>query len=286
MMTRVYEEKYPALKARQFFSVSSNVDTGADSYSFAREFEYGEAAFISDDGYAEDLQTVETAQTKELRGIAAIGIAYHYTMQDIRRAAFMNKDLSPKKARKARRAYERKFDQVAAFGDSDWKIGSGLLNDAAVDIKAPAAAGLWTAKTGLQMLADLNKLARALMVDSKELFEANTLLMPTNHLHLARQTLISSTGDSGSTVLEAFLRANPNIQRVDSWNLLSGAGAGATNRFMICDNTPDAVEIIEPQAFEIMPAQERNLAFVVNCHGRTAGAAIEEPLACAYMDGL
>lgn len=287
MMLKVYEEKYPALKARQFFNVNSNVDTGADSYSFERTNEAGEAAFIDDDGYADDLPTVETSSSKELRGIAPIGIAYHYTMQDIRRAAFMKKDLSGKKARKARRAYERKFDRTAAFGSAEWRIGSGLLNDADVDIKAPAAAGLWTAKTGLQMLADLNRFVRTVNVDSKEVYNADTILMPTDHLWLAQQTLVSATGDgAGTTVLEAFLKANRGIRRVDSWNVLAGAGAGSTNRFMACDSSPDVVEIVEPQSFEIMPAQERNLAFVVNCHGRTAGAAIEEPLGVAYMDGL
>jgi len=285
MMLKVYEEKYPSLKARSFFSVSSNVDTGADSYSFERTNDVGEARFIDDNGWADDLPTVETLSEKELRGIASLGIAYVYTMQDVRRAAFMDKDLSSKKPRKARRAYERKFDQVAAFGSSKWNIGTGLLNDAEVDIKAPAAAGLWSAKTGLEILADLKMLVRTINVDSKEVYNANLILMPTDHLWEAGDKLISPTGATEVSALDAFKKAHPNV-RVDSWNLLAGAGAGASDRILACDTHPDVVEIVEPQSFEIMPAQERNLAFIVNCHGRTAGAAIEEPMGFAYMDNL
>lgn len=287
MRTTVYEDAYPSLKARLFFPVSTDVDTGADVYSFERSDFVGEAKIIADDGFADDLPNVEVSSSKEFHKIVSVGDSFSYSIQDIRRAAFMGRPLSAKKALAARRVYERKFDKIAAFGAPAHRIGSGLLNDPDIAIQAMASAGTWATKVAADpqgVLDDMNLLVRSVNVDSKEVYEANRIIVPTAQFWLMSQTKLSAESDR--TVLEAFRAANPDVQIAGSWGLLSGAGAGGLNRAMAYHATPEALEIVEPQAYEILPPESRNLAFVVNCHGRTAGGTVLIPLAAKYMDGI
>jgi len=280
---RTYEDVYPALQARTFFNVDNSVDAGADVFSVERTDFRGEAAVISDDGNADDLPRVQVNASKELRSILSMGDSFAYTVHQLRAAAFLGKPLSNRLALAARRVYERKFDEIAAFGFGDSRISTGLVNDPNVDIKT-VITGTWGTATAAQILADANKLVKELNVDSKETYSADSILLPTEAYHIMSQTYKSV--DSDTTLLQAFLAANPGIQRVASWRALTGAGAGSTNRMIAYMQSPEVAEIIEPQAFEMLPPQARNLAFVVNCHGRTAGGAAFSPLGMAYMDGI
>lgn len=282
MKARVYEAEYPALKARLFFNVDSGVDTGAEFFSFERGDARGKAKIISN--HADDLPSVSVEGSKENYPIVSLGTSFQWSIQDIRRAAFMGKPLADRLSRAAQRAYEDLFDELAAFGDADSRITSGLLNDPNVSVEALAGAGVWSSKTPTEILADLNALTAAVYNGSKELHMADTVLLPTAQYKRIAQTRLSV--DNAETVLEAFRRANPEVQRVDSWRKLTGAGAGSTDRALAFSSRPDTHEINEPQPFEILPPQSRNLAFVVPCHGRSGGGAVLLPLAWKYMDGI
>lgn len=282
MRARVYETEYPDLKARLFLPTSGDVNTGAESFSYQETDAVGEAKIITN--YADDLPSVEVSGTKVLRGIVGLGISYLYSIQDIRRAAFAGQPLSARKATEARAAFERKVDSIAAFGAPDHGIADGFLNNGNVAIQALAAAGVWSGKTPTQVLADLNLLVKAVFVDSKEKHRPDTVLLPTLQFMQVSQTRMST--DQGETILEAFLRANPFVQRVDSWNLLDGAGAGSSDRAVAFASNVDVAELVNPQEFEVFPPQPKNLAFSVACHGRTAGCVVARPLGAKYMDGI
>jgi hypothetical protein len=199
----------------------------------------------------------------------------------------MGKPLNARKAIAARRAAERLLDQVAAVGAPAAGIPSGFVNSGSVPIKTLAAAGTWTTKIGtdpMLVLNDLNKLVREMVVDTKEAFVPNVLLLPTAQMLLISQTKISA--DSDDTILTSFLRNNPMIESVDMWNVLDGAGATATDRIVALQRDPEVCELIIPQDFEVMPPQPSGLSFKVPCHLRTAGTMIYRPLGMAYMDGV
>ena len=199
-------------------------------------------------------------------------------------AAFSGKPLSARKATAARRLWERKLDEIAALGAAAAGIPSGAINNSDVAITALAAAGVWSGKTAQQILDDLNALAKSVVVDSKENFMADSLLLPLDQYILISQLRFSV--DNSETVLEAFLRANPMISSVEPWNVLAGAGAGSTDRALLYMRSPEVLELVIPQEFEVLPPQPKNLAFNVLCHGRTAGTCVYEPLAMKYMDGI
>lgn len=288
MRARVYEAEYPELKSRKYLPTTNEVDTGAETYSFETTDYRGEAKAITN--YADDLPHVETDGDKVIHKVQAYGNGYSYSIQDLRRAAFSGKPLSARKARAARRLWERKLDSVAAFGDPTFGIASGALNNSDVNIEALANAGTWATKVGAgnpdQVLADLNALCAAVINESKELYMPRTVLMPTNQFLLCTQTRIAAADGSSETIMEAFLRTNPWVQNVDMWDLLAGAGAGSDDRIVAMEADPDVLELVIPQEFEVFPPQAKNLAFQVLCHGRTAGTAIMRPLGVKYMDGV
>lgn len=282
MRTRVYEDEYPELKSRRFLPVSNEVDTGAESFAYEETNHVGEAKIITN--YADDPPSVETESRKVTHSIVSIGDSYHYSIQDIRRAAFSGQPLTARKALAARRLWERKLDAVAALGDADSGIGEGCLNNSSVGIEPLAAAGAWSSKTAQAILDDLNALMLSMVVTSKELYQPNSLLLPTAQFMKISQTRMAT--DTSETVLEAFMRANPFIRSVDSWNLLSGAGVGSLDRAMAYVRDPEVLELQIPQEFEVLPPQPKNFAFSVLCHGRTAGTAVFRPLGLRYMDGI
>lgn len=289
MRARVYEEKFNILKARTFLPVATDVDTGAESFAYERTNFRGEAKIISN--YADDLPAVDTNAEKIVHSILAIGDSYHYSIQDIRRAAFSGKPLSSRKAVAARRLWERKLDEIAATGASTAGIPNGAINSGDVAITALVNAGTWATKVGAgniqQVLDDLNALAKSVVVDSKENFMADTLLLPLDQYILISQTRFSV--DNSETILEAFLRANPMVSSVEPWNVLADAGTlvgSSDDRALLYMKSPEVLELVIPQEFEVLPPQPKNLAFNVLCHGRTAGTCIYEPLAMKYMDGI
>lgn len=286
MRTRVYETQYPELKARLFIPTSNDVNTGANEFSWEETDEVGEAKIIAN--YGDDLPTADVSGTKQTRPVVPVGVSYLYTLQDIRRAAFAGKPLSARKAQAARRAFERKVDAIAAVGAPDWGIATGFLNATGVAVQALASAGTWATKiaanTPALVLNDLNLLVRAVYVDSKELWRPDTVLLPTLQFMQVSQTRMAA--DTGETILEAFLRANPFVTRVDSWNKLDGAGVGPSDRAVAFASDPEVVEHIIPQEFEVFAPQPKNLAFQVACHGRTGGVIVTRPLGVKYMDGI
>jgi hypothetical protein len=282
MQNRVFEDEFAELKARAFLPVDNSVNTGAETFSYKETTEVGEAGKITN--YADDFPSVEVSGVKRTHDIVARGVSYTYSIQDIRRAAFVGEPLESRKARAARRAFERAVDTIAAVGAPDEGIATGFLNNASVSITALAAVGAWSTKTPTQIVNDLNALFASVVTGSKELYTPNRLLMPLASYHVASQTRMAA--DTSETVLQAFLTANPQITDVQPWDKLATAGAGATGRLVAYRYDPDVVELVIPQEFEVMPPQAKNMAFVVNCHGRTAGCVIHRPLGVKYMDGV
>lgn len=281
MLSRAYEAEYPELKARLFIPVSNEVASGANSFAFEETDHVGEAKILAN--LSDDPPSVEISGTKVSHAIVSIGDMYHYSLQDIRAAAFSGQPLSARKAIAARRAFERKLDEIAAVGAPDFGIASGLLNNSSVNIASLAAAGAWSTKAGSAMLDDLNALVTEQVTQSKGLYRGSLVLLPISQYLLASQTYMST--DNTESVLTTFQRLNAGI-RVDWWDKLDGAGAGPSDRAVLFEQSPDVLELQIPQEFEVLPPQAHNYGFKTLCHGRTAGTAVYRPLGITYMDGI
>lgn len=290
MRVKAYEAEYPELKGRMLCPVSSDIDTGAESFAYEETDYAGQAKVITN--YADDLPTVETKGTKVTHSIISLGDSYIYTIQDMRRAAFSGKPLAARKAQAARRVYERGIDQIAAFGSPDHGIADGLLNktigSSAGQIQGTAmTAGNWDdSPVALGMVSDLNKGVAEFVAASKELHAPTTLVLPT--LEFLRLSQTYTDDNSPESALSRFLRSNGFVREVIPWDLLKGVdgASGNNSRGLLMSKDPEVFDLVIPQEFEVFAPQPRNLAFVTLCHGRTAGVCVYRPLGLRYLSGL
>jgi hypothetical protein len=299
MRTKVFEAEYPELKARSVLAVDSDVDPGADVFSYEEEDWFGDVKIISDNGYAQDLPSVETKARKITHTIVSIGNGYTYSIQDLRRAAFSGRPLEARKAIAQRQKFEMGQDKIAALGSGEGSTGRipyGLLNrpvgTSAGQVRSTAVTNTsWDATpVALEMVAQLNTAVAEFVTDSAELYEPGTLILPV-HSFLRLSHAITADNKPESAA-QRFLSTNGFVKRIIPWNLLKGVdGVGAAStaddsRGLLMSGQPDVASLVIPQEFEVFAPQQENLAFKVLAHGRTAGTCVYKPLGLRYLTGL
>jgi hypothetical protein len=285
---QVFEVRYPDLKGTALVPVNGAVDPGADFYTWTLYDRFGRAARI--ENMADDFPRVDAKGEQFTTPVKSYGDAYAYTVQDLRRASLAQKmglgylDLDTRRAMAAREAIARKIDSVIAFGDSEVGI-PGFLNNANVPIPA-VAVGTWenAARTGEEILRDVFKLERAIITDTKDVEQPDTLLLPPSLMAIFATKPASATVPTVSC-LEYFLQKARYIRQVESWYHLETASAGNAQRIVAYRRDPQKVEAVLPIEFEQLPPQARNLAFTINCHSRCGGTVFHYPHSASYMDG-
>lgn len=293
MRAKVYEEEFPALKAREIFPVESDIDPGAQTFAYEETTEVGEVKVISDDHMADDPSMVESSGSKTTHRVVMLGGGFIYTIQDLKRAAFSGKPLSARKGMALRRAYERALDRIAALGAPDDGIQYGGLNrppgsgSGQIRETACTPAGWDATPDAATMLAEANKAVAEMISDSEETMEPDTLVLPTLQYQRFAQTMFSD--GSPESAMQRFLKVNGFVKRVLSWNLLKDVyTVDNTNdsRGLLLKTDPDVCSIVIPQEFTVLSPQQQNFAFKVLAHGRTAGLCIYRPLGMRYMTSL
>jgi hypothetical protein len=282
---QTYDIQYPELKARKLIPVDGSVPTGAETFTYRSFDKRGIAKMISD--YADDLPDV-TLLGQEFNGkCKSMGVAYSYSIQDIRRAQMVNRPLESDLAEAARYQMELKIDEIAAFGDKATGL-PGFLNNANVPL-VTVITGSWDSyptTTAVQILADLNKLANAPFNTTNEIEKPDTLVLDTTMFSLLSTTPMSASFPNES-ILDYFVKHSPFIKQVESWYRLGKADANGTKpRAMVYTRDPRKLGLVISQEFEQFPPQPKSLGFKTPCHARTGGMKWTYPLSAAYMDGI
>lgn len=281
---RTYDVKYPMFKARDFIPVSHDIPSGAETWSYFQWDMYGMAKIIAN--YATDFPRADVVKKEFTQAIKSLGSSYAYTVQDMRRIAFMGQagggQIDTKRAGAARRTIEAAIDDIAAVGNADAGF-SGLVNNANVPILA-APVGTWATATALEIIGDLNALVQKVITQSNEVEQPDTLLLPTAEFGIITATPYSAFGDR--TIATWFLNNTPYIRNADQWIKLNLANAGGTGgRLLAYRRDPEVLTLEIPQEFEQFQAQVEGMTYQVPCHARIGGVAIYYPLAMCYMDG-
>lgn len=284
MYAKTYDVKHGPLKSRQFVPIDTSVDTGAEFFTYRQWDMVGMADLIAN--FADDLPRVDAAAKEFTAKIHSMGAAFGYSIQDLRRSAKAGSQLDSRRASAARRAHDQKFDQLVALGNADAGL-VGFLNHPNVPIVAPTT-GQWVTNsaTPQEKLADLNKLASSIVITTLETFVPDTLLLDNDSYEDINSTPFSTTGDSDKTILRYFLDNNPYIRNVDQWSRLNTAGAGGVSRAVCYFRSEEVVAAVEPQPFEQLPPQWKNLEAVIPTHSRIGGVRVQYPFGMAYMDDL
>lgn len=280
----LYETKFPEIRFRDFLPVKQ-ISNGAQTYSYKMYTKYGVAKWISD--YANNLPRAGVKAVEFFRSIKGFGIAFGWSVQEMRAAAYAQEPLEDMEAMAARRATEEFFDSVARTGDTTLNL-LGLLNQSnTTSYTVPngvSGSAEFKDKTPDEVVADLHGIANNIVTTTREVEKPDTLLLPTEQ-YTDISTRRMGDGDS-TTILDHFLKSSPYIKNVASWHHLAGAGAGPTDMMICYKRDRTCLEMIIGQEFETFPPQTKNLAIEVPCHARTGGVVVRYPLGISYGIGI
>ncbi len=282
---KTYDVVYPELKARQLIPVSFDAGPGARTITYQQYDMVGMAKIISN--YASDLPRVDLKGKEFTANVRSLGDSYGYSLQDVRSARMAGLPLEQRKANAAKKAVMQLEDDIAVNGDADHGLG-GLLSNANVPDETIAtdgtgASSAWADKTADLILRDMNQLVAKVITVTNGAEEPNTMLMPHTQYNLISTLRV---GETGRTVKQFFLENSPYIKEILPWSKLAGAGAGATDVFLVYNRSPDKLTLEIPQDFEQLPVQEKGLEYEVPCHSRCGGVIIYYPLSLAKGDGI
>jgi hypothetical protein len=274
----IYETKVVPAKSALFIPYNATISDAADSWSYSMWNGFGMAKIIH--GYADDLPMVGRFATKYTAPIRSMGNAFGYSIQDIRAAAFAGVPLEGALGMQARRVIEMFTDELLSVGSADNGL-EGFVNNANIpDVALPN--GSWASATSAQILEDLHYFVDSVRVQSKQNYEADTLLFDTVSWGIVTSKPYSDT--IPDTILTVFMRQKPTLKNADVWWRLDTAAGGSAPALITYARTPEVVEGIVPLPFAMLPPQPRNLGFVVPCEGRCGGSALRYPIGAAKTD--
>lgn len=286
VQAKVYEFEYPPYKAFTLIPITYDIPAGAEFWTITAYQSVGRARVV--ESYADDLPEAGILGQQLTNKVVSIGTSYRYSHQEIRAAQFANIALPTRLALSARRANDQKINDLALNGDPATGL-YGWLNNPNIPTMPVPADGTgntteWVNKTPDQVLRDMNLIVNQIVVNSNEVEQPNTLVLP-----LAQYTYIASTPrstTSDTTILNYFLMNNPYITRVEALPQLAGAGAGGSDIMLAYDRSEDKFVMGIAMPFTQYAPQERNLEFVIPCESRFGGVNIYYPLSMNIGEGI
>lgn len=287
---RTFDVLYPELLARTLFPLDSTTDTGAATVGYQTWDHVGMAKLISN--YSDDLPNIEVGMTETIRKIYSEGVAFGYSIQDIRAARLAGKPLEQRKANAARRQLMQLENSLAFDGDAATDI-PGFVNNANFNAVTPVDGTStftdWARKTPDEIIADVCSMTSAIRDTSNGVETPNTLILPEAQYTLISCTPRSTTSDT--TILDFILKSNAWISTIIPVYNLKGvapvsAGYDSEDVAILYDRNPDKLWLETPQDVEMFAAQEKGLMFEVPSHMRTAGVIVAYPKSVAQLNGI
>jgi hypothetical protein len=237
--------------------------------------------------YAQDLPNVEINGKETTVKIYSMGVAFGYSLQDIRSSQMAGKSLEQRKANAARYQMMLLENTIAFHGDVSANIPPFVNNANTIKPTIPVGVSTfttWATKTPDEILKDVGIMVSAIRDTTNGVEMPNTLLLPEAQFTHISITPRSTTSDT--TILQFILSSNPFIQEIiPVWNL-KGAGPSGVDVMILYDRNPDKVTLEVPQDTEFLPVQEKALMYEVPVHQRTAGTIIYYPKSIAQGNGI
>jgi hypothetical protein len=284
-----FDVLYPELRAMQNMPMNFSVPAGAEEHSYDVYDKVGKVQLGA--SYATDSPRVDVKASRVTSQIKPQRNSYGTNIQESRAAALARVPLSPKKAEAARWFHAKGHDDVLLSGGLGLK---GLFNQTIGDVveyTVPNGAygdTEWTnttgEKTANEILADMNRAVAKVVEDSNEIYQPDTLVLPTTRYNLIKERRIGP--DTSTTIMQHFLETNEYIKRIWSSIKLETAGASSSKRMVAYKNRSDMLEGIIPVEFEQFAPQARGLELVTECHSRTGGTILYHPKSALYVDQI
>ena len=291
--SKSYDVKYDDLfKMLALLPISTEGDP-LDTQITHRVYSRVGVAKMGGGDYATDFPSVDVYGTEVTVKVYSIQASYKYNKDEIARAARANKPLEQMRANAARKAIDKKCNDVAMSGDT--VTGAvGLFNASGIStytVADAATGGLttWATKTSDEILADMYGIANQIITNTKGIEVPDTLALPLTSYQLIERKRLSA--DSEKTVLTYFLENNKNIKTIVWFNELETAAATNaaydSNKAMYCwKNDADHLVFDMPMPFRQEELMVDGRAYVVPCRARVGGVTIFYPLSVCVGKGI
>lgn len=290
---QVYEIQYPDIQYPNLVPIDMSANEWSKTVTFFSSDKVGKAEWFHHE--ANDVPRADTLREKFEHAIDMAAIGYGYTLEELGQAMLVpNTNLTIDRAAAARRAYEEFVDNLVLNGDAD-KNMDGLLDYTGITSSIATADGTgnvseWSAKTGDQILRDVNDVITGAYTDSLTVEICDTVLLPVSAF-----TLIATKRmpDIDKTVLR-FLREDNTYTAITGRPLniravrgLEDAGDSSTGRLVAYRNDMNVLKLHLPMPHRFLPVwQTGPIRFDVPGIFRTGGLEIRRPGAVRYLDGI
>lgn len=283
--TEVYQIRYPEANYAALMPVNTEGDMWDAGVVYYSGDIAGAADWLSSKGF--DMPYADTSLDQHFVPTHLAGIGYEWSRGELERAARLGQNLTVNKARAATRVAERFIYNCAISGNTE-KGWTGLINNAS--IPASNAAQTFTGGTAEQVLAIVNGAIAAPSIATNDLFNANSILMPTTAVRDLASRLVPNTVQT----LLSFVQENNQLtaqtgQRLNIQTLseLQTAGASVTRRMVTYQRDEDVLEFNLPGPHEFLdPFQKSSMTWEVAGIMNLGGLDVRVPKAAKYTDAI
>jgi hypothetical protein len=299
----------PPLEGRQFVATAPLEPIGTKRTEYRMITQVGRAMLDTDTG--DDAQT-STFYTETFgHNYFAIKGSYQYTYDELMAAQLASQNsaamggppinIDMESALAARQAIAQTLDTICAFGTGAVPTGVlsvgpdvgmlGLLNQpyaSAYTIPNGAAGSpLWSLKTPDEVVADLTGIV-AFQINSTFKVHSPKRIIVAVDSYQAQLAGRRMADGSDETILSFFQRTRKETEQpveVRSWQMMSGAGSGATNLMLAYDPDERMVCLKMSQEFTQLQVEYSRETYRIPCRAKTAGIIARYPLSMTTSYG-
>lgn len=243
--------------------------------------------------YATDFPSVDVFGSEVTVKVYPIHASYKYNKDEIARAARANKPLEQMRANAARKAIDKKLNDVAMNGDTVTGA-TGLFNAPGISSYtvpggATGSKTNWETKTADEILADLYGISNYIITSTKGIEIPDTIALPLTSYQLIERKRLSS--DSEKTVLNYFLENSKNIKNIVWFNELETAAPSSSSyhsqKAMYCwKNDAEHLVLDLPMPFKSEELFQDGREYVIPCRAKTGGVTVFYPMSVAKGLGI
>ena len=274
-----YEKEYPVGSALRVFPVTNELSDTDKTFEYQTFDKVGLAQIIAD--YTDDLPTVDALMSSEFGKVFRLGNAFLISIDEIKAGQRTGKSLSTRKANAAQLAHDQLVNRLVFKGSKPHKILSVFEHPNITQI--PAAQ---------QWLEGDTKRPEAAQLDLETALE--TLETQTNGQHRAthilippsiRKVLMVRMPETTESYLDYFQKQNAGIT-IEAIAELEDIDGSGKKGVLVYEKDPMNMSIEIPEAFNMLPAQPKDLHFKVPCTSKCTGLTIYRPLTLVMITGV
>ena len=276
--SQAYEKDYPAGSALRVFPVTNELSDTDKTFEYQTFDKVGLAQIIAD--YTDDLPTVDALMSSEFGKVFRLGNAFLISIDEIKAGQRTGKPLSVRKANAAQLAHDMLVNKLVFKGSAPHKIKSVFDHPNITKVVSKKWMDGETKKPEVAS-DELTQAIEKIETLTLGQHRATHILIPPS----MRKVLTVRMPETTESYLEYFQKQNGGltIEAIAELEDYDGKGNKAA---LVYEKDPMNMSIEIPEAFNMLPAQPKDLHFKVPCTSKCTGLTIYRPLTLVLITGL